>query len=401
MGFRNPWLQRMNLLFILCDNPYRASCGMGSSVKEIIEGLAQADQSIRIQVLDLRWNDGHQTITDQIEVFSCGYRDCLGSDFIVQALMNAPIQIIYGIKNLRRPDVIHMQDWTSIPVGNALASYWGGNIKTVYTTQLSYTLLLEDLAKESIPAPPVDQSIVAEIERLERESIQSSDRAIFLNRSDQTRLDGPKNSQVIPHGIHLEDVASIPYEERKLPGDHPVKLLYFGRIDTMKNVGRLLDVRLPNGVDLIVMGGEAGSNTELYQRLENQALERDNLHRIPFTSGDDKFHIIRAADAVIFPSIHEPFGLVGLEALACGTPLIASFAGGMNDYLDDGCAIRIDGLGAEAIEKAIHRFMTLSDSAKEAMVRNGLDVCKRFSWKDPVERHHRLYRDLTHDSKPA
>lgn len=390
----------MNLLFILCDNPFRASCGMGSSVKEIIEGLAQADKSIRIQVLDLRWNYGHQMITDQIDVFSCGYRDCLGSDFIVQTLMNAPIQIIHGIKNLRRPDIIHMQDWTSIAVGNALSSYWGGNIKSVYTTQLSFTLLLEDLAKEAMGAPPVNQSIVAEIERLERESIQSSDRAIFLNRSDQTRLDGPHDSQVIPHGIHLEDVQSIPFEEKRLPGTNPTKLLYFGRIDTMKNVGRLLDVRLPSGVDLIVMGGEAGSNPDLYQRLENLARERDNLHRIPFTSGDDKFHIIRAADAVIFPSIHEPFGLVGLEALACGTPLIASFAGGMNDYLDDACAIRIDGLGAEAIENAIHTFMTMSDSSKEAMVRNGLDVCKRFSWKDPVERHHRLYRDLTHDSKP-
>ena len=73
----------------------------------------------------------------------------------------------------------------------------------------------------------------------------------------------------------------------------------------------------------------------------------------------------------------------------------------MKDYLDDACAIRIDGLSAEAIENAIHRFMTLSDSAKETMVRNGLDVCKRFSWKDPVERHHRLYRDLTHGIKPA
>lgn len=391
----------MKILFILCDNPFRASCGMGSSVKEIIEGLANADKSIRIQVLDLRSNDGHQTITDQIEVLSCGYRDCLGSDFIVQTLMNAPIQIIYGIKNLRRPDIIHMQDWTSIAVGNALSSYWGGNIRSVYTTQLSYTLLLEDLAKEAMGAPPVDKAIVAEIERLERESIQSSDRAIFLNRSDQTRLNGPHDSQVIPHGIHLEDVASIPYEDKKLPGDHPVKLLYFGRIDTMKNVGRLLDVRLPNGVDLIVMGGEAGSNPQLYQRLEILARERDNLHRIPFTSGDDKFYIIRAADGVIFPSIHEPFGLVGLEALACGTPLIASFAGGMNDYLDDTCAIRTDGLSAEAIENAIHRFMTMSDFAKEAMVRNGLDVCKRFSWKDPVERHYQLYRDLTHDGKPA
>jgi glycosyltransferase involved in cell wall biosynthesis len=374
------------------------SCGLGVSVKEIIEGLARVDASIRIQILDLRWNYGYQKITDQIEVFSCGYRECLGNDFIVQTLMNAPVQIIYAIKNLSRPDIIHMQDWTAIPVGNALSSYWAGTIQSVYTTQLSYTLLLEDLKKESIAAPPVEKSIVAEIERLERECIQSSDRSIFLNRSDQIRLNGPHHSQVIPHGIHLGDVQSIPFEEKRLPGKNPTKLLYFGRIDTMKNVGRLLDVQLPSGVDLIVMGGENGSNPELYQRLENLARQRDDLHWIPFTSGNDKFNIIRAADGVIFPSIHEPFGLVGIETLACGTPLIASFVGGMNEYLNEACAIRMDGLGAESIEKAIHQLVAMSESSKETMVNNGLKVCENFSWNDSIERHHQLYQSLVNDS---
>jgi glycosyltransferase involved in cell wall biosynthesis len=388
----------MKILFLLCDNPFKPSCGMGVSVKEIMEGLAQTDPSIRIQVLDLRRNDGHQKVTEQIEVFSCGYREGLGRDFIVQTLMNAPIQIIYALKNLNRPDILHMQDWTSIPVGNALGSYWGGDIKSVYTTQLSHTLLLEDLKRESIPAPPVDPSIVDEIERLERECIQASDMAIFLNRSDQRRLDGPHHSQVIPHGIHLDDIQAIPFEEKTLPGTNPVKLLYFGRIDTMKNVGRLLDVQLPDGVDLIVMGGEDGSNPDLYQRLENLARQRENLHRIPFTSGHDKFHIIRAADAVIFPSIHEPFGMVGIETLACGTPLIASFVGGMNEYLNDDCAIRMDGLDAGSIEKAIHQFLAMSESSKEAMISNGWKVCGDFSWSHSIERHHQLYRSLAHGS---
>jgi glycosyltransferase involved in cell wall biosynthesis len=388
----------MKILFLLCDNPFKPSCGLGVSVKEIIEGLAQADPSIRIQVLDLRWNNGDQKVTDQIEVFACGYREGLGRDFIMQTLMNAPTQIVYAIKNLSRPDIIHMQDWTSIPVGNALGSYWGGDIKSVYTTQLSYSLLMEDLKRESIAPPPVERSIVAEIERLERECIQASDMAIFLNRSDQLRLDGPPHSQVIPHGIHLGDVQAIPFEEKKLPGKNATKLLYFGRIDTMKNVGRLLDVRLPSGVDLIVMGGQDGSNPELYQRLENLSRQRDNLHRIPFTSGHDKFNFIRAADAVIFPSIHEPFGLVGIETLACCTPLIASFVGGMNEYLTEACAIRMDGLGAESIEKAIHQFMAMSESSKAAMIRNGRKVCENFPWHDSIEKHHQLYRGLVHGS---
>jgi glycosyltransferase involved in cell wall biosynthesis len=101
---------------------------------------------------------------------------------------------------------------------------------------------------------------------------------------------------------------------------------------------------------------------------------------------------------VIFPSIHEPFGLVGIEALACGTPLIASFVGGMKEYLNDACAIRMDGLGVEAIEKAIHTFVTMSDSSRQAMINNGLKVCEDFSWKGSIERHHQLYRSLAHDS---
>lgn len=384
----------MNILYILCDSPFKASCGLGNSVKEIIEGLAKIDNSIRIQVLDLRWNDGYQKATDQIEVFSCGYREYLGSDFIVQTLMNAPIQIIYAIKNLNKPDIIHMQDWTSIPVGDSLNSYWGGSIKSVYTTQLSYTLMLEDLKRESVAIPHVKRPIVNEIERLERECIQASNASIFLNRSDKERLGGPINSHVIQHGIHLEEIQSIPFEKKRLPGKNKIKILYFGRIDIMKNIERLLDAKLPSGVDLIVMGGESGANPKLYKKLENLAKQRDNLHRIPFTSGNEKFNIIRAADCVIFPSIHEPFGLVGIETLACGTPLIASFVGGMNEYLNEKCAIKMDGLGVDSIEKAINTFVNMPDHSKKMIILNGFEVCRKCSWNVSIKKHYELYQKL-------
>jgi glycosyltransferase involved in cell wall biosynthesis len=370
---------------------------MGFSVKEIICGLAKLDPSIRIQVLDLRWNYGYQRITDQIEVFSCGYRDSFGNDFINQSFVTAPVQLIYAIKNLTRPDIIHMQDWPAISIGYCLNSYWGGGVKSAYTTQLSYRLMLEDLKKESIPVPRVKKTIVDEIARLERECIRASDVSIFLNESEKQRLNGPANSEVIPHGIHLEEIQSIPFKKIKLPGKHPTKLLYFGRIDIMKNLGRLLDCKLPSEVDLIVMGGVSGSDPKLYRRLENLVGQRDNLHRISYTSGDDKYNIIRAADAVIFPSIYEPFGLVGIETLACGTPLIASFVGGMNEYLDDESAIRMHGLDVASMEKAIQRLVNMSKQSKKRMIAKGLEMCKKSSWAASIHKHYDVYRMLVQD----
>ncbi len=386
----------MKILYVLCDNPFKASCGLGNSVKKIIEGLIKINPNINIQILSLGNEFGYEKINKNIEVFSYGEKHSIleEAEPILHNFSNSANACAYGILNLNKPDIIHIQDWSSILVGSALNSYWGGNIKTVYTTQLSLILMVEDLTKFFKKVPVGQQEIIKYVAGLEQEQVISSDCSIFLNSEDKKRLNGIKNSLVIPHGVNLKEIESIPFEKKYLPGNRPVKILYYGRFDYMKNIVNLYETNLPENVDLIFMGGQSGSHPDVYEKLMKKIKEKDNLHHIPFTTGDEKINIIRSADCVVFPSIHEPYGLVGIETLACGTPLIASFVGGMNEYLNEECAIKMNGLESKSIEEAIYKFLNMSEKKKENMIKSGKDVCKRHSWNKSIIKHYEIYTQL-------
>lgn len=115
-------------------------------------------------------------------------------------------------------------------------------------------------------------------------------------------------------------------------------LLYVGRIDPRKGVETAIRAlgRLPDSATLTVVGR---GDTEELSRLHGVASELGVLDRITFSVADrSQLPTIYAdADAVLFTSVwDEPFGLVPLEAMACGTPVVATGRGGSGEFLVDG-----------------------------------------------------------------
>jgi glycosyltransferase involved in cell wall biosynthesis len=119
----------------------------------------------------------------------------------------------------------------------------------------------------------------------------------------------------------------------RLSGGHPgdFVILYAGRIAKEKGVERLRAplAELP-GVRLALVGG--GPEFEQIRALYAGA----PAVFTGFLDGDDLVRAFASADALVFPSTNETFGLVALEAMACGLPVIASLAGGLVDILQDG-----------------------------------------------------------------
>ncbi len=117
------------------------------------------------------------------------------------------------------------------------------------------------------------------------------------------------------------------------------RLLYVGRIDPRKGIASLLDALavLPGEATLrIVGGGERTHLDELRQRADRLGLGG----RVTFAGQLDRSElpsVYAGADAVIFPVLWaEPWGLVPLEAMACGRPVVATGTGGSAEYLRDG-----------------------------------------------------------------
>ena len=103
----------------------------------------------------------------------------------------------------------------------------------------------------------------------------------------------------------------------------------------------------------------------------------------------------RAADIVLVPSRSESFGLVALEAAACGVPVVASAVGGLLSLVDDRRTGRlVDGRDPADYAKAIAEILD-DDALRSSMSQAAVERAGRYTWSFTAARLRRLYADLT------
>ncbi len=160
----------------------------------------------------------------------------------------------------------------------------------------------------------------------------------------------PENIQVLPCGVDLELFRPEGRAQSRLRlglnGNERI-LLYVGRFDPIKGVDRLLsataELRRRVPVRLILVGGGGDDSAEvqgLHTRGSESALE-DGVIFAGRRSHADLPDYYRAADVLVLPSHYESFGLVVLEALACGTPVVAPRVGVVEDVIRNGVNGRV------------------------------------------------------------
>ncbi len=104
--------------------------------------------------------------------------------------------------------------------------------------------------------------------------------------------------------------------------------------------------------------------------------------------------LLRASDLLVFPSRYEPLGLVVLEAMASGRPVVTAITAGAAELVDRKCGIVIaDPDDANALAAALKRLVR-SPKDLETMGRAARAVAKRYSWELMVERYMQLYEEL-------
>ena len=86
-------------------------------------------------------------------------------------------------------------------------------------------------------------------------------------------------------------------------------------------------------------------------------------------------------DAVVVPSLHEPFGIVCLEALASGCTLLSSFKSGMGEYLTENVAINC-GITPTEITTGIKTWLSLSENELQHRRDLGYKLCRQYSWNN-------------------
>ena len=235
-------------------------------------------------------------------------------------------------------DVVHSHYWLSSWVGRELSQAMGvPHLVTFHTLGLIKM-----------------QSRAGEVEQLERpvveaEVMASADRIIAFSpheRDAMARLYGADAAKVslVPCGVDLSVFRPLDQKAvRDRLGLNGEKiLLYVGRVEPLKGLDLLVETAAQmdseDGVRVIVVGADVNGDREM-DRVKLLAKERDLEGQIDFVGQVDHKELplyYNAADVCVVPSYYESFGLVALESMACGTPVVATRVGGLSTIIQHG-----------------------------------------------------------------
>lgn len=227
---------------------------------------------------------------------------------------------------------------------------------------------------------------------------RDADRLIRVNRRDRSKLD-PYNDDVVhvPNGYDTDIFERIPPREARerlgIDEDTPV-VFALGTLKPRKGFQHLLRamvrVRDAEPEARLVIGGQGGMRDELESLAEELGIA-DRTDLLGYVESETLNHWMNAADLFVLPSYSESFGVVQLEAMACGTPVVATKNGGSEEVVtsdDYGLLVEWpeahDEL-AEAVLDALHRDWDADDIEAYA---------NEFTWENVCEEIADLYVDV-------
>ncbi|MDA1093692.1 MAG: glycosyltransferase family 1 protein [Acidobacteria bacterium] len=178
---------------------------------------------------------------------------------------------------------------------------------------------------------------------------------------------------------------------------HDRFLLYAGNVKPHKNLERVIEAfaRLRSDTSADIKLLITGSEISRYATIR-RAVHRYNLHKhvrfLGFLTTDTLATLYHLADAFVFPSLYEGFGLPPLEAMACGTPVLTSNVSSLPEVVDD-AALLVDPHDTAAIAQAMHQILT-DQPTRERLIASGRRRASSFSWETSVQRVLRIYREV-------
>ena len=265
-------------------------------------------------------------------------------------------EFVQGVQEFARRenltyDLIHSHYWLSGWAARDLRAAW-----SVPIVQMFHTL---GEMKNRVAQTPEERESARRIE-VEGEIMRFADRlvaATLLEKSQMSWLYGadPDKICVVPPGVDRSLFRPIPRAEAKTrvgPSCQHKMILFVGRIQPLKGIDTLMRAMKRvtdqysgwrDDLCVAIIGGDPNPDSELeqteFERLERLRADLGISDLVTFLGAKDQdtlAYYYSAAEMVVMPSHYESFGMVALEAMACGTPVIGSDVGGLSFSIENG-----------------------------------------------------------------
>ncbi|WP_299024390.1 glycosyltransferase [uncultured Thermanaerothrix sp.] len=305
--------------------------------------------------------------------------------------------------------LVHSHYWLSGLVAERLKREW--NVPVVHMFHTLGVMKNRVARSPSEHEPPV---------RLEKEThlVQTVDHIVAATPAEKAQLEflyhtDSRKISIIPPGVDVGRFYPIPKDEaRAFVGvpDEARMILFVGRIEPLKGIETLIRaLRLIQDTGrlaccphyLAIIGGNPPTGAEQMdsemtrlQRLAKQLGVKDVVLFLGKQAQESLPYYYSAADVLVLPSHYESFGMVALEAMACGTPVIASQVGGLPFLVRDGVTGFVIPDGEPAILADRLTQLILDSNLREQMGKRAVEHAQPYAWTKIVRQIVRLYERL-------
>ncbi len=322
-------------------------------------------------------------------------------------------QFVEGIKKFAEEkgiqyDLIHSHYWLSGLAAEALSDAWGGTpiIQMFHTLgEMKNRVARDDSEREGSYRLDGEQHVLARVDRVIAATPAEQAQLEWLYKADMRKV------CVIPPGVEVGHFYPIPVDEaRQYIGLAPEArmILFVGRIEPLKGLDTLIKAvaclrvkDLAEPVHLAVIGGDPEAAPEEMSaemaRIQKMCDDLTVGKMVAFLgkrSQDTLPYYYSAAEVVVMPSHYESFGMVALEAMACGTPVLASQVGGLAFLVQDGVTgYHVPDGDDEALCERLSALLG-NAALRRTLGRKAVEYAQTYAWDKIAVQVLGVYRDV-------
>jgi D-inositol-3-phosphate glycosyltransferase len=311
--------------------------------------------------------------------------------------------------------ILHSHYWLSGAAARELRRHWGAPIVHMFHTLGR----MKNIVAQKRPQEQETGRRVA----VETDIVNFADALVAATPAEENQLtqlygaDGDR-IHVISPGVDIDRFHPIPAAHAKerieICPEHRM-ILFVGRIEPLKGIDHLLQAiarvverrpELREGLCVPIIGGAVDrihEEDEMVRLRElREALGIGDVVTFQGSRNQDTLqYYYSAAEMVVMPSDYESFGMVALEAMACGTPVIASDVGGLAFLVKDGrTGYRVPAGNTEALADRIAHLLT-DELSRRRIGQRAACWAESYAWPNIADRIEGVYREVTADREVA
>ncbi len=396
------------MIHLSWEFPPRKVGGLAAHVYDLSQALIKLGHNIYVITTDFPGTEEIEVVGG-VHVHRYDSYSYPGPDFITwailmqQTMQEKAAEVINELyTSEQQVDLIHAHDWLS---GLAAIELKHGFrlplVTTIHSTELGRRNGLHDDGQRMIHA--IEKRLAFESWRIIACSRYMADQIKYAYALSEDKID------VIPNGVYTKEFKSVDTQStvdldfrRTFATDQEKIVLFVGRMVPEKGVNVLVGsiqqvlASMPNAKFIFVGDGYYRAQ---YMRIAHGLGVAHKCYFTGFLEDDsDVRKLFTLADICVFPSFYEPFGIVALEAMAAGTPVIVSDIGGLSEIIDHGhTGLKVPVNNSNALARAI--ISLLSDPGlSSSLCKNALEIVgKIYHWQRIAEQTTQLYQRVLNE----